>query len=45
MWSALIVSLKLPDINMYSRLINCQLISGLSGYDCTQVIIYKVQLI
>ena len=31
MWSAFIVRLKLPEIYMSSRLINCESIPGLSG--------------
>ena len=38
MWSAFIEHLKLPKIYIKSRLINCQLISSLSDYDCTNMI-------
>ena len=37
MWSAFIMRLKLPEICMKSRLINCPLIPSLSGYDFSQI--------
>ena len=34
MWSAFFKHLKLAEIYLLSRLINCQLIPGLFDYDC-----------
>jgi len=37
MWSASIMRIKLPEICMKSRLINCPSIPSLSGYDFSQI--------